>query len=91
MNSKFISLVPSLIFAVLFIVGIIVTTNSITTGRASANAILQANGGSMSTDKYLVFLQESIKSYRSVGTVLMSVSGAGFVLSAVNALKESKS
>jgi len=66
-----------LIFGGIFVVGLIILMNSTNLGENEISNIMRHNGGSMDTDKYLIYLEQSIIEYRFVGAILSIVGGLG--------------
>ena len=73
----------SIIFGVIFVIGLIILMDSINLGNHEISNIMKANGGSMDTAKYLIYLEQSIIKYRFVGSILSILGGLG-VLKATN-------
>ncbi len=67
----------SIIFGAIFVVGIIILMNSINLGDNGASNIMKANGGSMDTNTYLIYLEQSITKYRFIGSILSILGGLG--------------
>jgi hypothetical protein len=70
------------------IAGLVIITNSVGWGDDAANAAVGAHGG-LDTATYLVILQESISSYRTMGALLLLIGGAGCLMS-IKFLEERK-
>lgn len=70
-----------IIFIVVFIIGIIVLMNSINLGDNEVMSIMNANGGSMDTDTYLIYLEQSITKYRFIGSIVSILGGLGILKS----------
>ena len=51
--------------------------NSINYGNHEMSNIMKARGGSMDTNTYLVYLEQSITKYRFVGSILSILGGLG--------------
>jgi hypothetical protein len=66
-----------IIFGAFFIVGIIILMNSIKLGDNEVSSIMKANGGSMDTNTYLIYLEQSITKYRFLGSILSVLGGLG--------------
>ena len=66
-----------IIFGVIFIAGIIILINSIKLGDNEVSSIMKANGGSMDTNTYLIYLEQSITKYRLIGAILSALGGLG--------------
>lgn len=67
----------SIIFGAFFVIGLIVLINSTTLGDHETSNIVKAYGGSMDTNKYLIYLEQSIIKYRFVGSILSILGGLG--------------
>lgn len=74
----------SIIFGAIFIIGLIILMNSINFGNNEVSNILKANGGSMSGDKYLIYLEQSIEKYKFVGSILSMLGGIGVIITTSN-------
>lgn len=68
------------IFGIIFIAGLIIILNSIHFGDMSTYSIMQANGGTMDTDKYLLYMEQSIINYRLLGVILSALGGLGILI-----------
>jgi hypothetical protein len=64
---------------VLFVVGLALVLSSLSLGREAVSGIIRAQGGSMDTGQYQIFLQEYIQTYRWIGILLSAIGGFGFV------------
>jgi hypothetical protein len=51
--------------------------NSITLGDTEVSNIMRSHGGSMDTNTYLIYLEQSITKYRLVGSILSILGGLG--------------
>lgn len=71
------SILKSIIFGAIFVIGLIILLNSIDLGNHEVLNIMKANGGSMDTDKYLIYLEQSIIKYRFVGSIISIMGGLG--------------
>lgn len=80
MKEKRLQVISAVLYAVLFIAGIIIILNSIKTGNIVADNILRQNGG-MNTEKYIVYLRESICTFRELGITLSILGGIGGIVS----------
>lgn len=65
------------IFGAIFFVGIIILMYSINLGDDEVNNIMQNYGGSMDTNTYLIYLEQSITKYRFLGSILSILGGLG--------------
>jgi hypothetical protein len=54
--------------------------NSINLGDNEMANIMVANGGSMDTGNYLVYLEQSITGYRFMGSILSILGGLGVLI-----------
>ena len=66
-----------LISSAFFIVGIVILVNSISLGENELYGIMKAHGGSMDTNAYLIYLEQSITKYRYIGSILSILGGLG--------------
>jgi hypothetical protein len=67
------------IFGAIFIVGMIILMNSTSLGDNEVSGMIRANGGSMDTGTYLVYLEQSIVKYRFMGSILSVLGGLGIL------------
>ena len=72
-----------IIFGALFVIGLIILLNCINFSDQEITNILNANGGGMDTNKYLIYLEQCITKYRFLGSILSLLGGIG-VLMTVN-------
>lgn len=63
------------------IAGLVIITNSVGWGSDAAGASVTEHGGGLDTATYLVILQESTSSYRTMGALLLLIGGAGCLMS----------
>ena len=68
-----------LVFAAVFLAGIIILMNSLNYGQNEMSGIMSTHGGGMDTNQYLIFLEQSINKYRSIGSILSILGGLGFI------------
>ncbi|MFT5876051.1 MAG: hypothetical protein ACI8WT_005054 [Clostridium sp.] len=73
-------IVKLLIFGVVFVIGIIILMSSIKLGDNELSNIMKTNGGSMDTNKYLIYLEQSIINYRIIGSILSLLGGLGVLI-----------
>jgi hypothetical protein len=73
-------IVKLLVFGVVFVIGIIFLSSSIKLGDNEMSNIMKANGGSMDTSKYLIYLEQSIMNYRIIGSILSLLGGLGVLI-----------
>lgn len=66
-----------LIFSVIFVIGIIILMRSINLGDNEMSNIMKAHGGSMDTNIYIIYLEQSIIKYRIMGCILSIFGGLG--------------
>ncbi len=66
-----------IICVVVFITGIFILMNSINFGNKEGSAILQEHNGVMDTKIYLIYLEQAIVKYRTLGSILSILSGIG--------------
>jgi len=57
-----------------FVIGIVLTLYCIHLGSNHAHIILKEHGGSMDTGTFIIYLQESIRTYRELGISLIIIS-----------------
>jgi hypothetical protein len=69
-----------LIFGAVFVIGIIILMSSINLGDNEISNIMKAHGGSMDTNAYIIYLEQSIIKYRVVGSILSLLGGLGVLL-----------
>lgn len=70
----------SIIFGAIFILGLIILMNSINFGNHEVSNIMKINGGSMDSNTYLIYLEQSITKYRYVGSILSILGGLGVLI-----------
>ncbi|MBZ9688509.1 hypothetical protein G9F72_019455 [Clostridium estertheticum] len=68
-----------LIFGVVFVIGFIILMSSINLGDHEMSNIMKAHGGSMDTNTYLIYLEQSIIKYRILGSILSLLGGIGIL------------
>jgi hypothetical protein len=68
-----------LIFGAVFVLGIIILISSINLGDYEMSNIMKAHGGSMDTNQYIIYLEQSIIKYRTVGSILSLLGGFGVI------------
>lgn len=71
-----------IIFSAVFVTGIIILMNCLSLGNHETLNIMKANGGSMDTNKYLIYFEQSIVKYRFVGSILSVLGGLGILMAA---------
>ncbi|MDD4239224.1 MAG: hypothetical protein PHT62_11830 [Desulfotomaculaceae bacterium] len=71
----------SIIFGAIFVLGLIILINSVNLGSHETTNIIKANGGSMDTNKYLIYLEQSIIKFRFAGSILSMLGGLGVLIS----------
>lgn len=76
-----------LLFLVAVAIGIVLTINSVGIGGNYANSVVRQHGGSMDTATYLIYLQESIDTFRDLGLALLVIAGLGEVIVIHKSLK----
>jgi hypothetical protein len=80
-NSKVIELTGKLlIFGVVFVIGIIILISNINLANIEMSNIMEANGGSMDTNKYMIYLEQSVIKYRVLGSILSILGGLGVLI-----------
>jgi hypothetical protein len=81
-NSKIIGLTGKiLIFGAVFVIGIIILLSSINLADIEMSNIMKAHGGSMDTNKYIIYLEQSVIKYRVMGSILSVLGGLGVLIS----------
>lgn len=68
-----------LIFGAAFVIGFIILLSSINLGEHEMSNIMKAHGGSMDTNKYLIYFEQSIIKYRILGSILSLLGGIGII------------
>lgn len=68
----------SIIFAVIFVIGLIILMNSIQLGENAVSNAMELNGGVL--DNYLLYYEQYITNYRFVGAILSILGGLGVVI-----------
>lgn len=80
-DSKIIGLTGKLmIFGAIFVIGIIILMSSISLADIEMSNIMDANGGSMDTNKYIIYLEQSVIKYRVLGSILSAFGGLGVLI-----------
>ena len=74
----------SIIFGVIFLIGMIILMNSINLGKNETISIMSAHGGVMDTNKYLIYLEQSIRKYQLIG-LIVSILGMFGILKNIKA------
>jgi hypothetical protein len=69
-----------LIFGAVFIIGIVILMSSINLADFEISNIMKAHGGGMDTNKYMIYLEQSIIKYRTMGSILSVLSGLGVLI-----------
>lgn len=72
-----------LTFGAVFAIGIIILINSLNLGDNEISKIMKVHGGSMDTNQYIIYLEQSIINYKIVGSILSLLGGLG-ILSTIN-------
>lgn len=84
-DSNIIRLIGKLfIFGVVSVVGIIILIRSINLADNEITNIMHAHGGSMDTNMYIIFLEQSIINYRTLGSILSILGGLGLLINTRN-------
>ena len=73
-----------IIFGIVFVAGLVIILSSITIANANVYNMMQANGGSMDTNTYLVYLEQSIINYRILGAFLAGLGSLGILIQTRN-------
>lgn len=71
-----------IIFGVIFVIGMIILMNSINLGDNELMSIMSAHGGSMDTNNYLIYLEQSIRKYKLIG-LIVSILGVFGILKSI--------
>jgi hypothetical protein len=80
-QSKIIGLTGKLlIFGAVFAIGIIILMISINLADIEMTKIMDAHGGSMDTNKYIIYLEQSVIKYRVLGSILSILGGLGVLI-----------
>jgi len=66
-------------FGIVFFIGIAILLGSIKLGSINMSGIMRINGGSMDTNVYLIYLEQSIIKFRFLGSILSLIGGLGVV------------
>jgi hypothetical protein len=69
-----------LIFGAIFVIGLIILMRSINLAANEMSNIMKAHGGSMDTNKYIIYLEQSIIKYRIMGSILSIFGGLGVLI-----------
>jgi len=67
------------LFGAIFIIGIAILIGSTELGANNMSGIMQMNGGSMDTNIYLIYLEQSIIKFRFLGSILSMLGGLGII------------
>lgn len=70
-----------IVFGVVFIIGMMILMNSIKLGDNEVMSIMNAHGGSMDTNNYIIYLEQSITKYRFIGSIVSILGGLGILKS----------
>ncbi|AXU79879.1 TPA: hypothetical protein ACHTFF_000605 [Clostridioides difficile] len=62
-----------------FVIGIIVLFCCIGLGQFNMDCIIKQNGGSIATEQYNIYLEQSISQYRNFGSILALLGGIGIL------------
>ncbi|MGG7153465.1 hypothetical protein ACQPUR_22850 [Clostridium neonatale] len=62
-------------FAVVFLIGMFILINSVNLGDKEVARIMHDYGGSMDTNIYKIYLEQSITKYRFIGSILSILGG----------------
>jgi hypothetical protein len=66
-------------FGIVFVIGIAILLGSIKLGSINMSGIMRINGGSMDTNVYLIYLEQSIIKFRFLGSILSLIGGLGVI------------
>jgi hypothetical protein len=69
-----------LIFGAVFVIGIIILMSSINLADIEMSNIMKAHGGGMDTNKYIIYLEQSVIKYRIMGSILSILGGLGLLI-----------
>ncbi|RII34278.1 hypothetical protein D2A34_14095 [Clostridium chromiireducens] len=69
------------IFGAILVTGLVILMYSVNLGDYEVANIIQSNGGSIDTNAYLIFLEQSITKYRFLGSILSVLGGLGILKS----------
>ncbi|WP_243278104.1 hypothetical protein [Clostridium yunnanense] len=69
-----------LIFGAIFVIGIIILMNNTKLADSDMTNIMKDHGGSMDTSYYLIYLEQSIIKYRTLGCILSVLGGLGVLV-----------
>jgi hypothetical protein len=69
-----------LIFGAVFVIGIIILVSNINLADIEMSNIMKAHGGSMDTNKYIIYLEQSVIKYRVLGAILSILGGLGVLI-----------
>lgn len=67
------------LFGAIFIIGIAILIGSTELGANNMSGFMQMNGGSMDTNIYLIYLEQSIIKFRFLGSILSILGGLGLI------------
>ncbi|GFP76285.1 hypothetical protein [Clostridium fungisolvens] len=70
----------SLTFGAVFVIGIIILISSTGLADTEMAIIMKAHGGSMDTSYYLIYLEQTIIKYRTLGCILSVLGGLGVLI-----------
>lgn len=66
-------------FGIVFVIGIAILLGSTKLGTINMSGIMRINGGSMDTNVYLIYLEQSIIKFRFIGSILSLLGGLGVI------------
>lgn len=66
-------------FGTVFVIGIAILLGSIKLGTINMSGIMRINGGSINTNLYLIYLEQSIIKFRFIGSILSLLGGLGVI------------
>ncbi|OOM75385.1 hypothetical protein [Clostridium sp. BL-8] len=66
-------------FVVIFLVGISILMDSVNLGDKEVSRIVHDYGGSIDTNTYVIYLEQSITKYRYMGSILSILGGLGAI------------
>ncbi|OPX45456.1 hypothetical protein CLHUN_08260 [Ruminiclostridium hungatei] len=72
------NLLKLIIFAVIFVIGLIILMNSIQLGKNGVSNAMKLNGGVL--DNYVMYYEQYITNYRFAGAILSILGGLGVVI-----------
>ena len=87
MKKKF-ALISLVVMVCLFLGGLVMLFSSTSAGLNEGHNAMQANGGSMDTQRYYSIINSTTENYRTAGMVISLVGGFGLLISGYGVYKE---